>query len=191
LYQSLLRDARFFELLLRFDEDMAREVQAGGCDCGGVLHSARYPRKPRGGPDGLEREHSMRASFCCAEEGCRRRSTPPSLRFLGRKVFFAVVVLIVPVLRDGPTPKRLRRLEEQFSVSRRTLLRWRRWWREVVPGSRWWQAERGQWAEPVDSGLFPGSLLAAFCHIEKPADRVVAVLRRLASLSWRQVEHAR
>ena len=191
MYQSLLRDASFFELLLRFDEDIASQVQAGGCDCGGVLHSARYPRKPRGGPEALGREHAMRASFCCAEEGCRRRSTPPSLRFLGRKVFFAVVVLIVPILRDGPTPERLRRLEERFSVSRRTLLRWRRWWREVVPGSRWWQAERGHWAKPVDTGLFPGSLLAALSHIAEPADRVMAVLRRLASLAGRQVEHAR
>ena len=97
MYQRLLREASFFELLLQFDEDLAGEVREAGCPCGGVLHSARYPRKPRGGPESLGREHAMRASFCCAEDGCRRRATPPSLRFLGRKVFFGVVVLLLPI----------------------------------------------------------------------------------------------
>jgi hypothetical protein len=54
-------------------------------------------------------------------EGCRRRKTPPSLRFLGRKVFFSVVVVLVPVLREGPTPVRLRRLAEELEVSVRTI----------------------------------------------------------------------
>lgn len=189
MYQRLLREASFFELLLRFDEDLAREVREAGCACGGVLHSARYPRKPRGGPESLGREHSIRASFCCAEDGCRRRTTPPSLRFFGRKVFFGVVVLLLPILRDGPSPARLRRLEQRFAVSRRTLYRWRAWWREVVPRSRWWQEERGHWAKAVDPEQLPGSLLAVFSGIEAVPDRVIAVLRRLASLSYRRAEH--
>ncbi len=190
MYQRLLREASFFELLLRFDEDLAGEVREAGCPCGGVLHSARYPRKPRGGPESLGREHAMRASFCCAEDGCRRRATPPSLRFLGRKVFFGVVVLLLPILRDGPSPERLRRLEQRFAVSRRTLYRWRGWWREVVPRSRWWQGERGHWATPVDPEQLPGSLLDAFSGIEGLPDRVIAVLKRLAWFASRQVEHA-
>jgi hypothetical protein len=196
LYQKLLGDARFFELLLRLDEDLARQAREGGCPCKGVLHSARYPRKPRGGPPSLGREHDMRASFCCAREGCRRRVTPPSLRFLGRKVFFAVVVVLVPILRDGPTPERLRRLEQRFGVSRRTLYRWREWWREVVPGSRWWRGEQGGWAEPVDRMGLPASLLGVLSGIAEPADRVLALLERLSSWpagQWPtgQLEHAR
>ena len=190
MYQRLLRETSFFELLLRFDEDLAREVREAGCACGGVLHSARYPRKPRGGPESLGKEHSMRASFCCAQDGCRRRATPPSLRFMGRKVFFAVLVLLLPILRDGPSPERLRRLEQRFGVSRRTLYRWRSWWREVVPQSRWWQAERGHWATPVDPEQLPGSLLAVFSGIESAPDRVLGVLKRLAWLSDRRAEHA-
>lgn len=190
MYQSLLHDEEFFEFLLRLDEDLAREARDAGCSCGGVLHSARYPRKPRGGPESLGREHERRASFCCSEDGCRRRCTPPSLRFLGRKVFFSVVVLLLPILREGPTPERLRRLEQHFKVSRRTLYRWRQWWREVVPRSRWWQGERGRWATPVDPERLPASLLAVFSAIEGLADRVVAVLKRLAWLASNQVEHA-
>jgi hypothetical protein len=184
LYQTLLRDSSFFSLLLRFDEDLATEVRQACCgSCGGALHSARYPRKPRGGPEGLGAEHRRRQSFCCAVEGCRRRATPPSLRFLGRKVFYGVWVLLLPALRDGPTPQRLNRLETVFAVSRRTLLRWRRWWREVVPHRRLWQARRGDWALPVAPEALPGSLLAGFSHLAAVSERVLAVLRWLAPLS--------
>ena len=114
MYQTVLRDSSFFALLLQLDQDLAAEARAAGCACGGALHRAHYPRKPRGGPDGLGAEHSVRLSFCCSVEGCRKRVTPRSLRFLGRKVFFGVWVLLLPVLRDGPTRERLRRLEEVF-----------------------------------------------------------------------------
>lgn len=181
MYQTLLRDSSFFALLLRLDQDQASEARQAGCAaCGGVLHSAHYQRKPRGGPEGLGAEYGLRQSFCCAVEGCRRRATPPALRFLGRKVFFSVWVLLLPVLREGPTPQRLSRLEEVFGVSRRTLLRWRRWWREVVPRSRFWQARCGDWATPVASEALPGSLVAAFSHLATASERVLSVLRWLA-----------
>lgn len=179
MYQSLLRDSSFFTLLLRFDEDLAGAARGAGCTCGGVLHSARYRRKPRGGPAELGEEHAMRWSFCCAREGCRRRLTPPSVRFLGRKVYFAVLVLLLPVLREGPTPERLRRLEALFTVSRRTLLRWRRWWQETVAASRFFEALRGRWPRPVAAAALPGSLVAAFSAIPLASDRVLAVLRCL------------
>ena len=185
MYQTLLRDASFFGLLLRIDEDLAAAARAAGCRCGGVLHSARYRRKPRGGPERLERSYALRASFCCAVEGCRRRATPPSVRFLGRKVFFGLWVVLLPVLREGPNAQRLSRLEEHFSVSRRTLLRWRRWWRETFPASRFWQAARGRWARPVATEDLPGSLLAAFTGVEGAAEQVLALLKWLAPLSSR------
>jgi hypothetical protein len=191
LYQILLGSSSFFTLLLRLDEDTAAQVREVGCACGGVLHSARYARKPRGGPEGLGPEHAMRLSFCCSVEGCRRRVTPPSLRFLGRKVFFSVLVVLVPILRQGPTPQRLRRLAEVYAVSPRTLLRWRRWWREVFVESRFWQATRGRFATPVAVAALPESLLAAFSDLAQPSERVLAVLRWLSpvtsglGLSWR------
>jgi len=86
LYQALLADAKFHEQLLAFDRDLAARRRAAGCpDCGGALHSANYRRKPRGRPAALGEEHDQRFSFCCSVDGCRDRSTPPSLRFLGRK----------------------------------------------------------------------------------------------------------
>lgn len=194
MYQTLLRDSSLFELLLRFDDDLAAKVREAGCAvCGGALHSARYRRKPRGGPLGLCAEYASRQSYCCSIEGCRRRATPPSLRFLGRKVFFGLWVLLLPVLREGPTPERLHRLEEVFGVSRRTLLRWRRWWREVVPRSRFWQSRRGDWASPVPPAALPSSLLAGFGQLAGIAEQALAALRWLAPLgaTGSALDHAR
>ena len=175
MYQSLLRDSRLFDLLLRFDGELAAETRRGGCECGGVLHSARYQRKPRGGPCGLGAECCVRDSFCCAT--CRLRATPPSLRFLGRKVFFGALVLLIPVLRDGPTAERLSRLCTTFAVSVRTVRRWCRYWRETFVASRQWEAMRGLFAAPLSADDMPRSLLEAFSKISDTRDRLVAVLR--------------
>lgn len=183
MYQTLLRDSSFFALLLRFDQDLAAGERQLGCVCGGVLHRGHYARKPRGGPPGLGHEHAIRFSFCCGVDGCRRRRTPASLRFLGRRVFFAVVVLLLPVLREGPTPARLSQLEQAFAVSRRTLLRWRRWWREAFAQSRVFSAWRGRFAEPVACGALPGSLLEVMSAGTGSQQGVLALLALLAPLS--------
>ena len=169
-------------MLLKCDEELAAEARERGCECGGVLHRARYARKPRGGPETLGPEMNVRFSFCCASEGCRRRVTPPSLRFLDRKVFFAVIVLLVPVLRDGPTPERMRRLRERYQVSERTVRRWVRFWRETFVASRTWQAARRWFAMPVKTEAMPRTLLEAFSHISDLNERMVAVLKMVTTL---------
>src|SRR5207245_4136959 len=83
--QNYLADQQLFQLLEKVDADSAeaaRQARQEGClYCGGPLHRADYDRKPRGGP-GWDR----RDSFCCAQDGCRRRRRPESGRFLGPKV---------------------------------------------------------------------------------------------------------
>lgn len=182
MYQNLLVDATFFDLLLRFDEELAARVQAAGCACGGRLHRADYERKPRGGPPGLGAEYEVRFSFCCAAEGCRRRSTPPSLRFLGRKVYYGAVVVLAPVLLRGPSARRCRPLQQLLGVSTRTLRRWCRFWTECVAGSRWFAAARGRFATPVAAEGLPRSALEAFTGLTA-AERLVAMLRWLGALS--------
>jgi hypothetical protein len=103
---AILRDANLYTFLFQIDRDLAAEARAAGCLCGGVLHSARYPRKPRGGPRGLGPEYETRLSFCCAKEGCRRRTTPPSVRFLGQRVYLGAVVVLVSAMEGGVTLKR-------------------------------------------------------------------------------------
>jgi len=158
LYAKLLGDATLYDILQRIDEDLAAQARTAGCTCGGRLHSAVYPRKPRGGPAGLGAGYEHRLSYCCAQEGCRRRTTPPSVRFLGRKVYLGAVVVLVSALRQGPTPTRVRVLHELFGVGERTLRRWRHWWQKSFSESRLWQAARARLMPAVRAGALPGAL---------------------------------
>ena len=136
---AFFNDSRFYQFLFRIDQDIAAEVQAGGCSCGGVLHSARYPRKPRGMRCALDESYETRLSFCCATDGCRRRCTPPSVRFLGRKVYLGALVILVMAMEHGLSAKRRKQLIEQLDLYPQTLARWRVWWRKIFPASRCWQ----------------------------------------------------
>lgn len=159
----LLQDSRLYPWLLVLDKDLAGEAREGGCIwCGGRLDSAAYPRKPRGGPADLGGEYCWRLSFCCAEEGCRRRVTPASVRFLGRKVYLGAVVVLVSAMLHGATPPRAARLRELFGVSARTLARWRDWWQTVFALSPFWKAARGLLRAAVDTAALPLSLLRCF-----------------------------
>jgi hypothetical protein len=107
--------------------------------------------------------------------------TPPSLRFLGRRVYLGAVVVLAAALRQGITPVRAGKLRELFGVDRRTLMRWRRWWLERMPRTDFWKRARGSFDRPVDEGGLPGCLLERFTGA--PRDVVVAALRFLAPLS--------
>jgi len=179
---AVLNDIRFYGLLLKFDQDLAAQVREEGCPvCAAALHAAPYLRKPRGGPAGLGKEHSERFSLCCAADGCRRRARPPSLRFLGRHVYWGVVIILISALRCGPTPARMRQLKECVGVSRQTVLRWQTWWRHVLPETACWRAACGAFSLPVASEELPLSVLERFTgEIE---DRLLGLLRLLGPLS--------
>ncbi len=180
--QKLLRDARFQAFLLEADREIAAEAREEGCPrCGGVLHSAAFRRKPRGGPAGLGEEAERRCSFCCAEEDCRKRRTPPSLRFLGRKVYLGAVVVLVSAMRHGATAARMRKLREQLGVSRRTVERWRAWWREAFAEGVFWRAARAAFMPPVEPSHLPGSLLERFGGDDEA--RLVTLLRFLGPIT--------
>jgi hypothetical protein len=133
---NLLADARVLHLLLMVDGELAAEARVRGCACGGTLHSARYRRKPRGGvPAELREEYRRRESLCCAREGCRRRTTPPSVRFLGRRVYLGAVVVLVSAITGGVTARRAEEMRALVGVSLRTLQRWRAWWLRTFPAT--------------------------------------------------------
>jgi hypothetical protein len=189
LYRDLLADATFHQLLLACDADLADAARAGRCAfCGGALHSACYPRKPRGRPCRLGSEHDRRFSFCCAVDGCRSRATPPSLRFLGRKVYLAAIVVLVTVMRHGVTTSRMERLSQAVGVDRRTVERWRRWWRDGFTATPFWQVARATFMPPVDYERVPASLLERFTGDD--ADRLIALLRFIGPVTGGRV-HAR
>ncbi len=182
MYQSVLADVRLFELLGRIDQDLARVVQGKGCRrCGGRLDRADYARKPRGMPGELGAEHAVRRSFCCAAEGCRRRNTPPSVRFLGRRVYVGAAILGITALRAGARCAEARALRAWLGVSRRTLARWRRWWREVFAASAFWREACGRLGRPVPTDALPGGLLCRFAG-DLPT-QLIAGLRFLAPIT--------
>src|SRR5947207_31166 len=78
MYHELPFGASFWPFLLSVDQDLAQTTRQKACPCGGRLHRADYPRKPRGA-EGLPEDDALRFSFCCASDGCRKRVTPPSV----------------------------------------------------------------------------------------------------------------
>jgi len=156
-------DVKLLSALAEIDAQHAERVRRDGCpECGGALDRADYPRKPRGELGEAAGDYERRCSFCCRVEGCRKRSTPASLRFLGRKVYFAVLVIVASVRarsmsrtgRGGP-----RRVD---GVPERTVRRWLQWWQTVFALGSFWSEAKGFFAHPVDDGQLPASLLERF-----------------------------
>ena len=153
-------DASFWLNLLQFDRYIADQVQSLGCQyCAGKLHLANYSRKPRGEHrDLLGEDYTQRLSFCCSL--CRKRTTPPSLRFLGRKVYLASIIVVLSAGTDALSQQQRTTLLEQLQVPPQTLYRWRRWWSEHVPETRTWKALSGWFSPPIATRHLPGELLA-------------------------------
>jgi hypothetical protein len=160
----LLKDSTFYSFLYKIDKDLAEKVREARCPfCGGALHTSDYDRKPRGLLVELERKFARRLSFCCAVDNCRSRTTPPSVRFFGRKVYLTVFVCLITAMRQGATPQGARRLQQELGVDRRTLERWRKWWQESFPKTRFWSEARVQLGSNGPYGsLLPRSLLECF-----------------------------
>lgn len=163
----LLQQVTFWTALLSIDEELAATAKQAGClCCGGALHRADFLRKPRGGPANLPPEYGYRFSFCCSREGCRKRVTPPSVRFLGRKVYLHAVIILVAALQQGATPRRLRELSRilDLEIDRRTLARWRVFWQEQFPRTAFWKVARGLLLPLVEAASLPLELLRRFLH---------------------------
>jgi hypothetical protein len=183
MYHDLPRDARFWSFLLAIDEDLAETTRKQGCPCGGRLDSANYLRKPRGTPVQLPEPERLRHSFCCDRDGCRKRVTPPSVRFLGRKVYLAAVILVISAMRQGPTPRRVRELSARFGADERTIARWQVFWRELFPQTHFWKVARARLEPVVKIVALPYSLVDAFLRRRVPSSGWVQLLRFLAPIT--------
>lgn len=180
--QGHLAKRSVYELLEECDTDLAEKCQQAGCQkCAGRLHRSDYPRKPRGGPEEANEVETWRDSFCCDEEGCRKRHTPPSVRFLGRRVYWGVVVVLMAAMMHGIKPARVEALREQLGIDRRTLERWRTWWLAPFVESKFWKEARAQFMPPLCQKTLPWSLCEAF-GIDR-LDRLLDLLRLLRPLT--------
>jgi hypothetical protein len=172
LSHDWIADRKFLDLLDAEDARVITEVKTRGCpDCGGRLDRADYPRKPRGGDVGAAGEiFDRRRSLCCARDGCRHRRTPPSLVFLGRRVYLAITVVIA-AWRSTATA----------SPPRRTVGRWRTWF-ATLRETTWWTVQRGRLWPPVEPAeVLPVALLERLLPHHPLPDALVAALRIVTS----------
>jgi hypothetical protein len=156
-------DAKFLKALGAIDVEHAEQVQRSGCpQCGGALDRADYSRKPRGELGEAAGSYERRCSFCCRVDGCRKRATPASLRFLGRKVYVAVLVIVASA--QGRTLRLTGRGRPGSveGVPVRTVRRWLDWWQTVFALGTFWSEAKGWFATPVDTSELPVSLLERF-----------------------------
>ena len=177
----LLHDPNFFSMLLRIDGELADQCRAQRCPCGGMLHKANFARKPRGCPIEVRADFELRFSFCCSI--CRKRTTAMSVRFLGRRVYLALAVVLMSARRAGPTSTQMQ-LSAMLGVPVRTLLRWQSWWTESFPATQLWQAESARFMPPVSTSALPTSLIERFSSAA--AESMARLLAFLSPLSVRQ-----
>lgn len=173
----VLHDPAFFRFLIQIDAQLAAEARERRCpECAGPLHVADFPRKPRGCPASVRDEYSFRLSFTCGR--CDARTTPASVRFLGRRVYVAVVLM----LASPPAGSAAGALAGLMAVPVRTVRRWRRWWQKDFQRTVFWQSVRERFVPPVAAEGLPQSLLARFQGSSRH-ERLTQLLHFISPLS--------
>lgn len=98
-------------------------------------------------------------------------------------LYLAPVLLIVSAMRGALTARCFGRLHRLYGVDRRTVVRWRRWWRESFAKTAFWRAMAARFAPAVVVAELTGALLARFGG--KTRQGVIAALRFLSPLTTR------
>jgi hypothetical protein len=162
--QNFIFNASFHLLLIAIDQELAKDIFKQGCPhCKGKLHRADYPRSPVSMLSHFRDYYDERFSFCC--NNCRKRTTPPSVRFFGRRWYPAPLHLLVSALMLGINERRLLQMKQHFgiTVSESTWKRWRRWWHKSFTTTPFWQQAKGLAPTVIEScKTFPRALLDSF-----------------------------
>lgn len=179
MFHSPDSKSTFFQLLLKIDLDTMEALQFKGCPhCQGPLDRADYDRKPRCGPEEIPDNFSKMFSLCCRSDGCRRRVSPASVRFLGRKTYLLFFILMA----SSHSERLLSKLSRDLKVSRNTLSRWRNYWREDFPLSPVWKRLRGLISPSPSVEKLPVSLVASMRANPSEPESLPPVLKLFASL---------
>ena len=95
-----------------------------------------------------------------------------SVRFLGRRVYLGLAVVLVSARHAGQIPAAAR-TAEALAIPIRTLERWR----------QWWQAQCARFMPPVATHRLPGELLDRFAG--QTAEPLLRLLLFLTPLTLR------
>lgn len=111
------------------------------------------------------------------------------MRFLGRRVYAGLVVVLITTMIHGLKPGRVRRIREALQIDSRTLKRWRQWWLDSFVRSWFWKAARARFMRPPCERTLPLSLWLSFELEER--ERLLAVLEFLRPITtpaaWKEL----
>jgi hypothetical protein len=88
---------------------------------------------------------------------------------------------LISAMLHGTTPSRLARMAAVPGIDRRTLERWRRWWRSTFTEGAFAPIAMAAVVPPVDIDRLPVSLLERFAG--GPAEKLIGLLRFLGPLT--------
>jgi hypothetical protein len=103
------------------------------------------------------------------------------VRFLGRRVYAGLVVVLITTVIHDLKPGRVRRIRQALQIDSRTLKRWRQWWLDSFVRSAFWKAARARFMPPLSERRLPLSLWLSFELEER--DRLLAVLQFLRRIT--------
>ena len=103
-----------------------------------------------------------------------------SVRFLGRRVYVALAVVLLPQRRSTLSATAIE-ICNTLDVPARTLARWRLWWSQLFPTTSRWQAQCARFMPPLQTIDLPTSLIA--CFTGAPHDAMGHLLAFLSPLS--------
>lgn len=170
-YPVSVPDPSVLLAMAALDRQIASDAKANGCaKCGGPLHDATWPRKPRGAE--LPECCSIRLGLCCGH--CRKRTLPDSTLFCGRHVYLKVVLLLVVAARQQQlSPTSLTTLRRLFGVSAHTVRRWVAVFLQRLQAAPSWQHRRGRISPAVRDADVPHALLTWLLEQGQPFDAVL------------------
>jgi hypothetical protein len=183
---NFLLNTSFHNKLLEIDQKTAEQVRTQGCrHCGGELHQANYPRIGFGIHSNIAAVYATRLSFCCAR--CRRRTTPPSIRFFGQRRFIAATFVLLCALRLSPSDKHQEQLARRLGItlSLSTWKRWRAWWHYDFLQTRFWAEAKSHVVLIITEPPLPKALLQYFSGKHSLEPRLILLLQWLSPLSCR------
>lgn len=182
MLHKILFNASFHLLLIQMDKEIIKQTAQKGCPCGGKLHQDNYPRSPFGIPAQFRDSYDKRFSLCC--NTCRKRITPPSVRFFGRRWYPAPILVLISALMLGINKRRLDQVKRYFGIviHERTWKRWRRWWRQSFEATAFWQQTKGLALKAIETKkLFPRALFILFQGVFE--EKMLLLLRFLSPLT--------
>ena len=87
---------------------------------------------------------------------------PRNLCAFSGDVYPGFVMVLLIAMQSGLTLTLINELQLHLGVERRTLQRWRHWWREIFVRTPFWDLGRGRFMLSIEHAALPMSLLDRF-----------------------------